>query len=79
MSPDPAISLVRLAREKMRTPDGKPWRLEELAAATGRASGMLSMIEHGYLPKAATRQKIADALLTTPQELWPDEYPEEQP
>jgi lambda repressor-like predicted transcriptional regulator len=78
MSPDPAVSPVRLAREKMRTPDGNPWRLEDLAVASGRSVGLLSMVEHGYVPHTRSRLRIADAVESTPRELWPDEYPEEQ-
>lgn len=48
--------------------------LVELAKAIGRSAAMLSMIEGGFCPKRATQVKIAAALSTTPEALWPEEY-----
>lgn len=70
MSPDPDTHPVRRARE------AKGLRLEDLAKLVGKSASMLSNVEHFFLPKHATRVKIADALGTTPEALWPDEYPE---
>lgn len=47
--------------------------LVELAEKTGRSPGLISHIEGGYVPKLATMLKIADALRTTPDALWPEE------
>lgn len=73
MSPSASLHPVRVARQAMRNSAGDPWRLEDLAAAIGKSASMVSNVEHGFVPKPATRQKIADALGTTVQALWPDE------
>lgn len=70
MSPDPGTHPLRLARE------AKGLRLEDLAALIGKSASMLSNTERGFIPKPSTRQKIAAALDTTVQALWPSEYPE---
>lgn len=77
MSPPAATHPVRLARQAMVDGNGDSWRLEDLAAAIGRSASMLSNVEHGFVPKPDTRQKIAAALNRTVEELWPDEYPED--
>lgn len=73
MSPSASLHPVRIARQAMRNANGDPWRLEDLAAAIGKSASMVSNVEHGFVPKPGTRQKIADALNTTVQALWPDE------
>lgn len=77
MSPPAANHPVRLARQAKRNDNGDSWRLEDLAAAIGRSASMLSNVEHGFVPKPDTRRKIAEALDTTVEALWPDEYLEE--
>jgi len=67
MSPDSSRHPVHRARER------KGWRLEDLARAIGRSASMLSNVEHGFVPKPETREKIANALDTTVDALWPDE------
>lgn len=78
MSPPAASHPVRLARQAKRNANGDTWRLEDLAEAIGKSISLCSNIEHGYLPKPATREKLAKALDTTVEELWPDEYPENE-
>lgn len=58
---------VRIAR------NARTWDLKDLAEHCGRSMSLLSMIEHGYVPRPATRHRIADALETTVELLWPDE------
>ena len=67
------INRVRLRREE------RGLLLKDLAVVArddGRKIGspLLSMIEGGYVPAAATRRTIAGALDTTPELLWPEEY-----
>lgn len=50
----------------------KGWRLIDLAAEVGRSAPLISMIENGYVAKAATRQKIAQALGKPVRVLWPE-------
>lgn len=77
MTPSADLHPVRVARTAKRNANGDRWRLEDLAKAIGKSASMLSNVERGYLPKPATRQKIAEALDTTVQALWPEEYEEE--
>lgn len=62
------INPVRLRREELGL------LLVELAHAIGRSPAMLSMVEGGYCPKRTSQVKIAAALATTPEALWPEEY-----
>lgn len=49
-------------------------KLSDVASRAGRSVALISNVEHGYIPtKIATMLAIADALETTPPELWPDE------
>lgn len=59
---------VRLRREKL------DMLLTELAGQIGRSAAFLSMVEGGYVPKRPSQVKIAAALNTTPEALWPREY-----
>lgn len=74
MSPPASTHPVRLARQRMRNDQGDSWRLEDLAAAINKSASMLSNVEHGFVPKPDTQRKIAEALQTTVEELWPEEY-----
>lgn len=48
---------------------------KELAKCIRPGAGpMLSMIEGGFVPHYETQIKIAAALSTTPEALWPEEY-----
>jgi transcriptional regulator with XRE-family HTH domain len=67
MSPYPDDHPVHVARKE------KGWRLEDLGSRTGCSKPMLSNVERGYIPPARSRLKIAKALETTPEQLWPDE------
>jgi transcriptional regulator with XRE-family HTH domain len=49
-------------------------QLGELAALVCRSAASVSMIEGGFVPSHERRCQIADALNTTAEELWPDEY-----
>jgi len=62
------INRVRNRREE------KGMLLKELAGAINRSAAMLSHVEGGFVPKRATQVKIAAALDTTPEQLWPEEY-----
>lgn len=53
----------------------KGWILEDLSQAAGCSKPLLSNTQRGYLPKLATRERIAKALDTTPEKLWPEHYP----
>lgn len=68
MSPSPDEHPVRVARK------AKGWRLEDLGQRAGCSKPLLSNIEHSFIPRHATRQKIADALEMRVQDLWPEEY-----
>jgi transcriptional regulator with XRE-family HTH domain len=68
MSPSPDDHPVRIARK------AKDWRLEDLGAAAGCSKPLLSNIEHGFVPQQPTMEKVAHALDSTPQELWPAEF-----
>lgn len=45
-----------------------------LASLSQKSSGLISMIEGGYVPKLPTMQAVAAALETTPAKLWPGEF-----
>lgn len=60
--PNKALKEARLAKD---------WRLEDLAAVTGRSVPLLSMMEHGFDGKPSTRRVIAEALDRTVEELFP--------
>ncbi len=62
------VNPIRVRREE------QGMLLIELAQRIGRSAAMLSMVEGGYCPKRATQVKIAAALSTTPEALWPGEY-----
>ena len=62
------VNRVRLRREEMGI------LLKELADQIGRSAALVSMCEGGFVPKRATQVKIAAALSTTPEALWPEEY-----
>lgn len=79
MSPSASLHPVRIARQAMRNGGNEPWRLEDLAAAIGKSASLISNIEHGYFPKPGTCRKIAEALGTTVEQLWPTEFGHEQP
>jgi transcriptional regulator with XRE-family HTH domain len=48
-------------------------RLVDVAEKAGIATSLISMIEHGYVPSAKTREKLAKALNCEPDTLWPEE------
>lgn len=68
MSPSPDEHPVRIARK------AKGWRLEDLGAAAGCSKPLLSNVEHSFVPQLPTMEKIARALETTPEQLWPAEF-----
>lgn len=47
-------------------------RLVDLADRAQMSISHISMIEHGYVPAKATREKLAKALDAKPEELWPE-------
>jgi transcriptional regulator with XRE-family HTH domain len=71
---------VRLRREQIEWTDEKdrPRRgmlLVELAKRSGRSPALISMIENGFVPtKLGTAVAVADALDSTPVELWPGDF-----
>jgi transcriptional regulator with XRE-family HTH domain len=69
MSPSPDEHPVRIARK------AKDWRLEDLAAKAGCSKPLLSNVEHGFCPSIRRMREIAKALDTTPEVLWPQEFP----
>jgi ribosome-binding protein aMBF1 (putative translation factor) len=62
------VSLVRQRREEMGM------LLKELADDIQRNAALVSMIEGGFVPRRPTQVKLAAALSTTPEALWPEEY-----
>jgi predicted transcriptional regulator len=60
-------SLVKKRREELGM------LLIDLAAKIDRSAAFVSTIEGGFVPKLPAMLKIADALDTTPDVLWPDE------
>ncbi len=62
------INPVRLRREELGM------LLVELARKIDRSAAFVSVCEGGFVPHAARRQQIAEALETTPERLWPGEY-----
>lgn len=62
------INRIRLRREE------RGMLLKELADEIGRSPAMVSMVEGGFVCKRSTQVKIAAALDTTPEALWPEEY-----
>lgn len=48
--------------------------LTELADRVSRSPAFLSMCEGGFVPKPQSQLKIAEALDTTPELIWPDEW-----
>lgn len=48
---------------------------KEFADQIGRSGAFVSMMEGGFVPSSpARRVQIAEALQTTPEALWPEEY-----
>lgn len=67
MSPaDPAEHPLRVARDKLNL------RLIDVAAAANVSAGLLSMCEHGYVPKPSTMTRIAAAVHCTVEAIWPE-------
>ena len=62
------INRVRLRREE------QGMLLKELADKVERSAALISMCEGGFVPRRATQVKLAAALSTTPEALWPEEY-----
>lgn len=62
------VNPVRIRREQQGL------SLNELAAASKSHAAMLSMCEGGFVPQLKTQNRIAAALATTPEQLWPEEY-----
>ena len=62
------VNPLRMRREELGM------LLTELAAKIERSAAMVSMCEGGYVPKRGTQVKLAAALSTTPEALWPEEY-----
>ena len=48
--------------------------LIELAEKVGVSPALVSTCEGGFVPKPRTQMKIAEALGTTPDKLWPNEW-----
>jgi transcriptional regulator with XRE-family HTH domain len=48
-------------------------RLVDVSARCGVSVGLLSQMEHKYVPKKSTRRRVADALSTDLDTLWPEE------
>ena len=48
----------------------------ELADKISKSPAMVSMVEGGFYPQASTQQKIAEALGSTREELFPAEFTE---
>jgi transcriptional regulator with XRE-family HTH domain len=48
--------------------------IEILASKSKCNKALISMTEGGYIPKLPTMIRIAAALETTPELLWPDEF-----
>ena len=59
---------MRLRREELGM------LLIELARKVERSPAFISSVEHGFVPKMHSRDKLAAALSTTPEALWPEEY-----
>ena len=66
MGEDRPVSKVRAARQQQGL------RLVDLAEKANVAVGYLSMIENGYRPKLKVRERVAKALGSTVDELWPE-------
>lgn len=49
-----------------------------LASRAKKSSGLISMCEGGFVPQLPTMKAIADALETTPEALWPEEFAEDE-
>lgn len=47
-------------------------RLCDVAERAGCSIGLVSMVESGYIPPAATRGRIAKALGQGTEKLWPE-------
>lgn len=62
------VNRVRLRREEQGL------LLKELADTIGRSPALVSMVEGGFVCRRPTQIKIAAALDTTPENLWPEEY-----
>jgi len=62
------VNPVRQRREELQM------RLVDLARESNCHAAMISMTEGGYVPGVESRARIADALDTTAQSLWPQEY-----
>lgn len=50
--------------------------LTQLADASETHPSLISNVEGGFVPRLVTMEKIAAALLTTPEALWPGEFDE---
>lgn len=61
-------NLLRQCREQ------KGVLLVELAAKIERSPAFVSTVEGGFVPKPRSQMAIAQALDTTPDKLWPEEW-----
>lgn len=68
MSSETRPSAVREARKALDL------RLIDVAETAGMSVSHISMIEHGYTPARASREKLSKALGVEPGQLWPEEY-----
>lgn len=59
---------VRIRREQ------QDMLLKQLATKADVSAPMLCNVEGGFVPKRQSQVKIAAALCTTPENLWPEEY-----
>lgn len=66
MSSETPRSPVREARQALDL------RLIDVADIAGMSVSHISMIEHGYTPAKASREKLARALKKKPEALWPE-------
>ena len=68
MSSETRPSPVKEARKELGL------RLIDVADKARMSVSHISMIEHGYTPAKASREKLARALDGEPADFWPEEY-----
>lgn len=48
-------------------------RLVDVSDISGKSTGLISMVENGYVPSKATRKALAKAVNKEPVDFWPEE------